>query len=335
MALQPSPRIIKTITPQLIQEELQLANPGVQADLAEIMTPPRPYTIGAGDYLSITVWEHPELGMQTTNSMLSAMGVSTAGTPSSVYTVDSEGAIQFPYVGDIKVKGLTAVQARNLLSKRLASYIKKPEVTMSISGFRSKRVYIDGEVNTPGIVSINDIPLTLTEAINRAGGITPLGDQSRITIARSGKNYQINMPYLAVEGINPSRIMLSNGDMLRVPSQQESKVFVIGEVVKPSSLTLRSGKLSLNEALGEAGGFNPQTADAAHVYVIRSASDVQPVIYHLDARSPAMLTLAERFKLKAKDVVYVDATSMVRFNRILSLILPSAQGITIINRGFK
>lgn len=69
--------------------------------------------------------------------------------------------------------------------------------------------------------------------------------------------------------------------------------------------------------------------------MIRNANDAQPIIYHLDARSPVMFALAENFELKAKDVVYVDSAPIVRFNRIINLILPTSQEITIINRGFK
>lgn len=325
--------IIKTITPQLIQQEQQLARTGTQADLSEIMTPPQPYKIGTGDYLAITVWDHPELVMPV-NSMTGTMATLTGALPAG-YTVSSEGKIQFPYAGDFKVEGLTELQARDLLVQRLSNYIKKPEVTLRVMSFRSKRVYVDGEVKLPGIVQIDDIPLSLPEALNRAGGVTVLGDQSRITVNREGKTYRIDMPRLIADGIDPSRIMLSNGDMLRVGSREESKVFVIGEVTKPITLTLRNGRLSLNEALGEAGGVNPLTADANQVYVIRNANDAQPIIYHLDAHSPVMYALAESFELKAKDVVYVDATSMVRFNRVISLILPTAQTITIINRGFQ
>ena len=98
---------------------------------------------------------------------------------------------------------------------------------------------------------------------------------------------------------------------------------------------MRNGRLSLNEALGEAGGVNQLTADATQVYVIRNANDAQPIIYHLNIGSPVMFALAEGFKLKSRDVVYVDATSMVRFNRVISLILPTAQSLTIVNRGFQ
>lgn len=325
--------VIKTITPQLIQQELQLARSEIRADLSEIMTPPQPYKIGAGDYLAITVWDHPELVMPV-NSMSGTTATLTGALPAG-YTVSSEGKIQFPYAGDFQVEGLTELQARDLLVKRLSSYIKKPEVTLRVMSYRSKRVYVDGEVKLPGIVPIDDIPLSLPEALNRAGGITALGDQSRITVTREGKTYPIDMTRLIADGIDPSRIMLGNGDMLRVSPRDESKVFVIGEVNKPVSLTLRNGHLSLNEALGEAGGVNPQTADANQVYVIRNANDAQPIIYHLDAHSPVMFALAESFELKARDVVYVDAASMVRFNRVISLILPTAQTLTIVNRGFK
>lgn len=334
--------VIKTITPQLIQQEQQLAKSAVQADLTEIMKPSQPYTIGPGDFLAITVWDHPELVMPTismsgTSSMgvMAAMGALPAGTLPPGYTVSSEGKIQFPYAGDFKVEGLTELQARDLLIERLANYIKKPEVTLRVFGYRSKRVYVDGEVKTPGIVPIDDIPMSLPEALNRAGGITMLGDQSRIMVTRKGINYLVNMTRLIADGIDPSHIMLSNGDILRVSSLDESKVFVIGEVVKPTTLTLRHGRLSLNEALGEAGGVNPATANANQVYVIRNANDAQPTIYHLDAHSPVVYALAESFELKAKDVVYVDAASMVRFNRVISLILPTAQTLTIINRGFQ
>lgn len=325
--------VIKTITPQLIQQEQQLVKSGNHADLSEIMKPPQPYKIGAGDHLAITVWDHPELVMPV--STVSGTIATLSGTTPTSYTVSAEGNIQFPYAGDFKVVGLTELQARDLLVQRLANYIKKPEVTLKVLSFRSKRVYVDGEVKTPGIVPIDDIPLSLPEAINRAGGITQLGDHSRVMITRENKTYRVDLTRLTADGIDPSRIMLNNGDILRVSPRDESKVFVVGEVTKPVTLTLRNGRLSLNEALGEAGGINPATGDANQVYVIRNANDVQPTIYHLDARSPVMFALADNFELKAKDVVYVDAASMVRFNRVISLILPTAQTITIINRGFQ
>lgn len=326
--------LIKKITPQLIRQEQLSAQAQAPVDLSEIMAPPQPYTIGPGDHLAITVWDHPELVMPVITMTGTTLGTVGTTTPTG-YTVSADGKIQFPYAGDITIAGLTETQARDLLARNLSHYIKKPEITLRVLNYRSKRVYLDGEIKTPGIVAIDDLPLTLPEALNRAGGITPLGDQSRISITRAGKTHWVDLPGLIGQGTDPSRITLNNGDLLRVASRADSKVFVVGEVIKPASLPMRNGRLSLNEALGEAGGIDPRTANASQVYVIRNVNDAQPLVYHLDAQSPVMFALAEEFELRPRDVVYVDAISMVRYNRVISLILPTAQLLTLTNRGFE
>jgi polysaccharide export outer membrane protein len=88
---------------------------------------------------------------------------------------------------------------------------------------------------------------------------------------------------------------------------------------------MRNGRLTLNEALGDAGGINPASADPSQIYVVRKGVAEQPEIYHLDARSPAAYALAEGFELKPRDVVYVDPVPLVRWNRVINLILPSSQ----------
>lgn len=333
--------IFKNITPQLIQEENKTQTGVAQSSVSEIVAQSEPYKIGVGDYLSITVWDHPEFIAPLNGTGTMSAGATT-GTPNNTvstappgYTVNIEGKIQFPYASDVKVAGLTEAQARSAIAERLAKFIRSPEVTLRVISYRSKRVYLDGEVKTPGVVTIDDIPLTLPEALSRAGGISALGDQSRISIIRSGKTYWVDLPNLGRNGIDPSSILLRNADLVRVAPRDESKVFVVGEVSKPIALPMINGRLTLNSALGEAGGVNSQTGDGNHIYVIRNAADAQPVIYHLDGHSPVMFALAEGFELKAKDVIFVDAAPLVRLNRVISLILPTAQTITIANRGFQ
>lgn len=325
--------IFKNITPQLIQEESKAKAGTAQADLTDIIAQPQPYKIGPGDYLSITVWDHPELVAPISSTGGTTGSAMSAAAPG--YTVNAEGKVQFPYASDVKVAGLTEAQARDLLIEKLSKVIRQPEVTLRVVAYRSKRIYLDGEVKMPGIVAIDDIPLTLPEAISRAGGVTALGDQSRVSITRAGKTYWVDLPNLSRNGIDPSTILLGNADLVRVSQRDESKVFVVGEVSKPIALPMYNGRLSLNTALGEAGGISSQTGDGNHIYVIRNATDDQPVIYHLDGHSPVMFALAESFELKAKDVIFVDAAPLVRLNRVISLILPTAQTITIANRGFQ
>src|SRR5476649_583338 len=135
------------------------------------------------------------------------------------------------------------------------------------------------------------------------------------------------MQQLTALGINPASILLGNGDLVRVLSRDESKVYVLGEVLRPIAQPLRNGRLTLNEALGEAGGVNPTSGDPRQIYIVRSNQGNQPELYHLDARSPVAYALAEGFELKSRDVIYVDPTSLVRWNRVVTLILPSAEAV--------
>jgi len=314
-----APRI-EAITPQLIARQRQSV-PVIAPDVRALMGQAGPYRIGPGDILSIIVWEHPELAMPPTALSVGSDGAATT----SGYTVDNLGQIQFAYAGALQVSGLTEAQARERLVQALARTLRDPQITLRVQSFRSQRVYVDGEIKAPGVQPVTDVPMTLPEALSRAGGATANGDTSRLQLSRNGKTATINLPALVAAGLNPSSILLQNGDLLRVPAKDESRIFVIGEVQRPGALNQRNGRLSLNEALGESAGVNPFSGHAGQVYVIRTApGGDQPTVYHLDAQSPVALVLAEQFDLQPRDVVYVDPTSLANWNRVISLILPTA-----------
>lgn len=321
--------VLKPITPQLVKTERELREKQVSQDISKLLDKPAPYTIDPGDVLSIVVWDHPELSNSATVAAGGPVGVgadaSTSATtaPPAGFIVDHEGVIQFPYAGPLKVAGMTQDQARNMLATKLSKYLKQPRVTLRVQSFRSKRVYVDGEVKNPGLQAINDIPMTLVEALNRAGGVLPTGDQSQVVVNRNGVNYHINLPQLVQRGVNPGSIMLTNGDVVRVRSRDESKVFVSGEVVSPRALPMYNGRLTLNEALGESGGVNPLSGDGSQIYVVRK-NGADQVVYQLDGRAPGALAMAEGFELAPKDVVYVAATPLANWHRSISLLLPGA-----------
>lgn len=313
----------REITPQLVIAEHEARKSRGMQDLSGLVAPAEPYKIENGDVLSIVVWDHPELNGGATSTPASAPDASSGAMPSNGFTVDRDGRIQFPYAGVLNLAGLTQDEARKLLANKLSRYINKPNVTLQVQSYRSQRIYIDGEVKQPGVHAVTDIPMTLVEAINRAGGMLPTADQSRITLARKGVNYEINMPQMVQRGLNPAAIMLRDGDVLRVRSREESKIFVSGEVVVPRALTMHNGRLSLNEALGESGGINPLSGDASQVYIVRRSSDT-PVVYRLDAHAQGALTMAEGFELEPKDLVYVAATPLANWHRTISQIIPGA-----------
>ncbi|WP_235844616.1 polysaccharide biosynthesis/export family protein [Cupriavidus agavae] len=299
------------------------------ADLGALLARPGPYQIGAADILSIVVWDHPELMFpHQTYSVGIGYDAPGYGGASTVpgYVVDRAGEIQFPYAGRVRVAGMTVGEARDELTRRIGRVIAQPQVTVRVLAYRSQRVYLDGEVRTPGPQYIDDVPMTLVEALNRAGGVhAERGDSSRITLHRDGRRWDIDLPALLRAGQDPAGIGLRSGDIVRVAQREDSKVFVLGEVHKPSVVLPRNGRLSLNEALGEAGGVNPMTSDPQHIYVVRKHETGGPEVFHLDARSPVALALAEGFPLKPRDVVFVDAGDITRWARVVNQLIPSAQ----------
>ncbi len=312
------------ITEKLIEADRRERDHVVNVAITRlIVRNPPPYTIGYGDILSIVVWDHPELAGQGVAASAAVNDIGVPGAAPAGFVVDHEGRVQFPFAGVLQLAGLTEEQARNLLTRRLARYIASPNVTLRVQAYRSKRVYIDGEVKSPGLQAINDIPMTLMEALNRAGGLLPSADQSRIALERGDARYHIDLRSLVQKGINPGNVMLANGDVVRVYSRDESKVFVSGEVVAPKALTMHNGSLTLNEALGESGGISPTTGDARQVYVVRkTAEGVQ--VFQLDARQTGALAMAEAFELRPKDLVYVAASPLAKWHRNLSMLFPGA-----------
>ncbi|MGR3909784.1 polysaccharide biosynthesis/export family protein [Burkholderia sp. SR8] len=292
-----------------------------RGDARDIVSAPDAYTIGRGDVLQITVWDHPELAAALGAPAQAALRAADAPPG---FVVDQDGTLQFPFAGRLPVAGLTAEQVQTQLTRRLDKTFRNPQVTVRIASFRAKQVYIEGEVHTPGSQSVNDIPMTLYDAIGRAGGFSASADQSRIVLVRDGVERRIDLTEMAEQGRNPSKIVLRNGDLVRVLPRDESGVFVMGEVNKPvTALPMRNGRLTLSEAIAQAGSLNANTADAAQLYVVRGMQDERPQVYHLDARSPVAMVLANQFQLKPKDVVYVDGNGLVRFSRVLSLLLPA------------
>jgi polysaccharide export outer membrane protein len=323
----PPQGVVTPITPMLVQAQQQARPNDVPAEVKRLFGTAKPYTIGPSDVITIVVYDHPEL-LPNSGAVISQQADPTGISAAPGFIVGADGQISFPFVGRVKVEGLTEIEAADLIRNRIARVIKDPQVTVRINSFRSRRAYVEGEVRVPGTQIFTDVPMTLPEAINRAGGITPAGDRSFVTLTRNNQTTVINLMQLQEMGVNPSQILLESGDLVTVRNRDESKIFVMGEILRPSALAMRNGRLSLNEALGEAGGPSLTTANPSQIYVIRNlVQGGAPAVYHLNAGTPTALALAETFPLRPRDVVYIDPVPLVNWNRIISLIIPSVTGL--------
>jgi len=324
----PPQGVIVPISPTLVQTQARSRPTQIPDSIRALFAEPMPYTIGPSDVIAIVVYDHPEL-VPSTGTVITQAVDPTGISAQPGFIVSADGEVTFPFVGRVRVAGLTEIEASELIAKRISEYINKPQVNVRIASFRSRRAYVEGEVSRPGMQIFTDVPMTLLEAINRAGGITPAGDRSFVTLTRQDVTTLVDLPLMQELGANPNRILLQSGDLITVRNREESKVYVMGEILRPSALLMRNGRLTLNEALGEAGGVNLATANPGQIYVVRKNQQGGPAIFHLDSRSPAAFALADTFALRPRDVVYIDPVPLVSWNRVISLVLPSAQVVNI------
>ncbi|MBL3590862.1 MAG: polysaccharide biosynthesis/export family protein [gamma proteobacterium endosymbiont of Lamellibrachia anaximandri] len=311
---------IHEITGELIVEQEALLYPQLTGS-ASPEQPEYQYHIGPGDVLNITVWDHPELTIPAGQFR----DAKTAGT-----LVGPDGTIFYPYAGKIDVKGLTVEEIRDALTKKLSHFIENIQLDVRVADYRSQRVYVVGEVNNPGIYPVTDVPMTALEAINRAGGFTVDSDRRQLTLTRQGETYRVDMLALYENGDASRNLLLQHGNVLYVPDRINNKIFVLGEVRNPSSYLMNKGRKTLAEALADAGGVDQNSSNPARVYVIRGSDT--PKVFHLNASSPDALILADRFPLFPHDVVYVDTAEVVRWNRVMSQILPTIKILEMASR---
>lgn len=247
--------------PQFLSVLIVLMSAWQTAAPSPVVPPPVPsaqanlsYIVGVNDVLGIKVFNEPTL--------------------TGPYNVDSDGSITFPLVGRVDVQGKTVRDIEALLTKLLTGgYIRRPQVAVEISQYRSRSIFVLGEVRTPGKYSIEG-QVTLLEVIAKAGSLTATAgpviivqrykDGLPTVLApalpgdeRAAEVMRISMSDLQ-EGRITANLLLQDGDTLFIPSAD--KFYVTGFVRSPGAFVLVPN-MTVRQALAVAGGLTERGSD--------------------------------------------------------------------------
>jgi polysaccharide export outer membrane protein len=231
------------------------------------------YRFAPGDVLEVTVTPQRDFGRTV--------------------TIQPDGKISYPVVGQMQAAGLTVDQFVAALRTGLGRELVEPEITVSlkeISRQAAPRVSLLGAVRNPGVFEITD-GSTLAEVLAKAGGPTLLADLRQVVVTRPDRSVvTVDLAAVGKAGTLEPNVALRPGDLIVVPEGAAPTVLVLGEVGRPGSVPLQ-GETRLLDALSQAGG--PTTkADLRRVTLARPGTagertlDLQPLLAGKETANP-------------------------------------------------
>ncbi len=234
------------------------------------------YRLAAGDVIRISVYQNPDLTLET--------------------RVSESGSLSYPLLGSVKLGGLSLSQAEQLIADGLrnGNFVKQPSVTIVVLQVRGNQASVLGMVNRPGRYPLEMGDTRLSDLLAAAGGVTLAGsDLVVLSGTRQGKPYrvEIDLPSLFAARGREQDVMVQNGDVLWV--DRAPMVYIYGEVNRPGSMRLERG-MTLMQLLA-AGGGTTQRGTQKGITVHRRQADgkIQVLRPEMDE------------SMKEGDVVYV------------------------------
>lgn len=311
---------------------------------------PKAYVVGAGDVVEVSVWEAPPamlFGGGTAPESARSGPSTTRVTSFPEQMVNSDGAVNMPFAGQVPAAGRTPQQIEAEVARRLQGKANQPQVLVRVIRNVSSNVTVVGEV-----ASSTRMPLTasrerLLDALAAAGGVRHLVTKMTLQVTR-GEQVQA-MPLDLVIRDPKQNIILQAGDVVTALFQPLSFT-VLGATGKNEELTFEAQGISLAQALARAGGLQDARADARGVFVFRleAANALEwpakvvttpdgkvPVIYQIDLKDPASFFVAQSFPVNDRDVLYVSnapAAELQKFLNIVTSIAAPVLGVINVTR---
>lgn len=209
---------------------LGAAMPSVAAEYSD-------YVLAPGDIINVKVFNEPELSVQNLR-------------------IPGSGVISYPLLGRIDTENHSvSTLEKHLTALLLNGYLKKPEVSISISEYRP--FFVKGDVNEPGRHPFSE-GMTLEQALTIAGGSVDFGDNTKVSVNRfDGETVEVQEVGFQ---IRPGDVITVKRDVMTEAEESTNYVYLYGEVSKPGGYEFRSG-LTVEKAVAMAGGFTPRASE--------------------------------------------------------------------------
>jgi polysaccharide export outer membrane protein len=210
---------------------------GAQAQPAPPAQQRSEYVLGAGDVVRITVFQNPDLTLET--------------------RLSETGQVSYPLLGPINLGGMSVAQAEKRVADGLRSgnFVKQPQVSVLVVQVRGNQVSVLGNVNRPGRYPLELADTRLTDILAAAGGVSQGGaDIVTVVGSRNGKPFrsEIDLPGAFQAAQRTNDVILANGDVIYV--DRAPTVFIYGEVQRPGVIRLERG-MTVMQALATGGGL--------------------------------------------------------------------------------
>jgi len=228
---------------------------------AQAVTPARDdlnYVIGPEDVLTVTILNEPAL--------------------SGNFRVENDGEFSYPFLGRVRAGGRTVADVGESIKARLSDgYLRHPQVTVSVDQFRSQRVFVMGEVRTPGRYVLNG-PVTLLDALAHAGATTdaagaqvlilhpkdPVKGSPTLPGQQDAEVVNVNLREIQ-DGRLSRNVTIRDGDTIFVPKAE--RFFVVGLVRNAGSYILERN-MTVLQAISTAGGIT-ERGSSRRIHIVR------------------------------------------------------------------
>ena len=233
--------------------------------------------------------------------------------------VRPDGMISFAFVGDVPAAGRTVAEVKDEITLKLGQFVRSPEVMVIARDFAERKVFIGGEVKSPGLYYLEPRETTLLDALYKVGLVTEKADLEGAYLMRDNRLVVANFKELIYGNIEHN-LPLRDHDLIWVPINGGRFVYIVGDVVRNDAIALEQ-PVPIIEILAQAGGFK-RGAAKREIAVIRGGLQ-EPQIAVVDSMALYSGDLRQNIMINPGDIVFVPRSTLGKYMDALDVILRS------------